>query len=236
MRGNITHRLRDFWDAGIRGPNLVWAATGPALEAYSRHPVVKKADQPGEVMGVGEFLQHVRRFVVDFQVGRVLSGDGEEERVGDLDDPTTYYLLHRNDFGMEKAPAGAVILYTLSCGLSDSELAGKYDLVSKSGNKYRLKPWKKRTGKKLGYKSSGKAEVPMVDMVHRLMHLWKAGDVREVDRYMDERGLRRNELFQRVLQAIIELSTNQERSLLESISNHLTGGTTTTTAQSGFDW
>ena len=48
MRENISERLRDFWDAGIRGPDFVWAATGPALEAFSRHdPVVRKADVQG---------------------------------------------------------------------------------------------------------------------------------------------------------------------------------------------
>ena len=46
MRENITQQLRDFWDAGIRGPDFVWAATGPALEAFSKHPVVKKANDP----------------------------------------------------------------------------------------------------------------------------------------------------------------------------------------------
>jgi adenine-specific DNA methylase len=35
MRRNIREKLREFWDAGIRGPDFVWAATGPALEAYS---------------------------------------------------------------------------------------------------------------------------------------------------------------------------------------------------------
>ena len=38
MEEKITIRLREFWDAGIRGPDFVWAATGPAMEAYSRHP------------------------------------------------------------------------------------------------------------------------------------------------------------------------------------------------------
>ena len=76
MRANIAQQLRDFWDAGIRGPDFVWAATGPALEAYSKHPVVKKANEPGQIMSVTEFLHHVRRIVVDFVVGRVLSGDG----------------------------------------------------------------------------------------------------------------------------------------------------------------
>ena len=76
MRGNITRQLRDFWDAGIRGPDFVWAATGPALEAFSKYPVVKKANAPGEQMSVSEFLRQVRRMVVDFVVGRVLIQDG----------------------------------------------------------------------------------------------------------------------------------------------------------------
>ena len=38
MQEKIILKLRDFWDAGIRGPDFVWAATGPALEAYSKHP------------------------------------------------------------------------------------------------------------------------------------------------------------------------------------------------------
>jgi putative DNA methylase len=46
MRANIAVQLREFWDAGIRGPDFVWAATGPAMEAYSKHPVVRKANEP----------------------------------------------------------------------------------------------------------------------------------------------------------------------------------------------
>jgi hypothetical protein len=63
--------------------------------------------------------------------------------------------------------------------------------------------------------------VPLVDRIHRVMHLWKSGDVQKVDEYLDEHGLRRNELFKRVVQSLIELSSNGERSLLESISNHI---------------
>ncbi|MBX3580185.1 MAG: DUF1156 domain-containing protein, partial [Rhizobiaceae bacterium] len=54
MRANIAVQLREFWDAGIRGPDFVWAATGPALEAYSKHPVVRKANEPNATMSVGE--------------------------------------------------------------------------------------------------------------------------------------------------------------------------------------
>ena len=252
MRALITQRLRDFWDAGIRGPDFVWAATGPAMEAYSQYPVVKKADEPGQVLTVSEFLGHVRRMVVDFVVGRVLSGDGAETITG-LDNLTTYYLLHRHDFGMGEAPAGAAILYAISCNLSDRDLADRYHLLEQTGSTLQLLPWHKR--KSVGYdpvldaaESQGAEavrlpgfevpaptllELPLIDQAHRLMHLWKAGDVTKVDAYLDARALRRNALFHQLLQALIELASagSEERALLESISNYLGVRGTKTTVQ-----
>ncbi|WP_243137557.1 DUF1156 domain-containing protein [Desulfofundulus thermobenzoicus] len=246
MREKIHTRLREFWDAGIRGPDFVWAATGPALEAYSKHPVVKKANEPGQVMTVSGFLRAVRRLVVDFVVGRVLSHNGGTEGASGLDDVTTYYLLHRHDFGFEDVPAGACILYAVSCGLSDRELVDQYDLLVRTGgqeqdeedeeagieagdeikegtgSKVRLKTWQQRKRKTLGLDAGGRP-APLIDQVHRLMHLWKTGDVVKVDEYLDARGLRRHRLFHQLLQALIELAPpgSDERSLLESISNHL---------------
>jgi adenine-specific DNA methylase len=243
MRENIVGQLREFWDAGIRGPDFVWAATGPAMEAYSQYPAVKKANSPaGELLSVGEFLTSVRRIVVEFVVGRVLHV--EAEATDRLDPVTSYYLLHRNDFSFEKAPAGACILYAVSCGLSDAELDRTWNLVKVKGSKgvsdsddkdsddddseegggseFTLRNWKERKEKRMGYEAPGGRDVPMIDRVHRLMHLWREGDLRKVDDYIDDYALRRNDLFLRVIQSLIELSERggEERSLLESLSNH----------------
>ena len=245
MRENITQRLRDFWDAGIRGPDFVWAATGPALEAFSKHPAVKKANAPDELMSVSDFLREVRRMVVDFVVGRVLTRGGAETVTG-LDDVTTYYLLHRHDFGLQDAPVGGCILYALSCNLSDSALVNQHDLLAQSGKgaatddledgpseeedegesgggaKLRLKAWSQRRGKNLGLEAPGGRPAPLIDQVHRLMHLWRAGDQARVNEYLDSRGLPRNTLFHQILQALIELATagSDERAILEALSNH----------------
>jgi adenine-specific DNA methylase len=246
MRSKIHDRLREYWDAGIRGPDFVWAATGPALEPYSAHPIVKKANSPNEVMTVSEFLREVRRIVVDFVVGRVLSRNGDGEIVSELDDTTIYYLLHRYDFGFADAPAGAVILYAGSCGLSDGELCDREILIRSggkpaeedeedesdsdeepeegTGSTMRLRPWHHRKHESLGLSTEGRP-APLIDQTHRLMRLWKAGDVHRVDAYIEENGLRRNELFHRLLQSLIELARrdNQadECTILESISNHV---------------
>ena len=225
MEEKITQRLRDFWDAGIRGPDFVWAATGPALEAFSKHPVVKLADAPGERLNVADFLRRVRRMVVGFVVSRLLKREGGA--TDDLDDITTYYLLHRNDFGPEKAPAGACILYSLSCNLADSELAGRLDVIERgsSGADLRLKPWNRRKGRNLGEPDADGRPPPLVDCIHKVMQLWKTGEQSRVDAYLGRRGLWRHELFARVLQAVIELAKegSEERAVMESIQNHLQG-------------
>ncbi|MBX3386459.1 MAG: DUF1156 domain-containing protein [Phycisphaeraceae bacterium] len=272
MQTNISKRLQQYWDAGIRGPDFIWAATGPALEAYSQHPVVRKANSPG-VMTVTEFLSHVRRLVVDYVVGQVLSGkDGESGTTGSgaaadrLDEPTAYYLLHRNDFGLGEAPVGTVILYAVSCGLADRDLLDTWELAAKvgddagtngdsdedmdddgteaaepdasgKGSTIRLKTWSERTGRNgasIGYEAPGGRPVPLIDRVHRLIQLYKAGDIGKVDEFLDEHGLRRHELFKRVIQSLIEVSRRErgtaaggrddhgdETTLLEALSNHI---------------
>ena len=240
MRDKITHQLREFWDAGIRGPDFVWAATGPALEAYSRHPVVKLTDAPGRQLSVAEFLRQVRRMVVGFVVSRLLNPDGAP--TDELDDVTTYYLLHRNDFGLQPAPGGASILYALSCNLSDSDLAGRRDILARGGKRQsaqddgdgvgttvagggevRLKAWNRRRGQSLGEPASDGTAPPLIDCLHKLMQLWKDGDRRRVDGYLEQRGIWRQELFACLTQAVLELAEggSEERSILESIQNHL---------------
>ena len=239
MRDKITGRLRDFWDAGIRGPDFVWAATGPALEAYSRHPVVKITDTPGKRLSVADFLRHVRRMVMGFVVSRLLNPDGAT--TDELDDVTTYYLLHRNDFGIQPASGGASILYALSCNVSDSDLAGRLNILARGGKReraqdgdgeeekmttggeVRLKAWNQRRGQSLGEPDASGAPPALIDCLHKLMQLWKSGDQRKVDRYIEGRGLWNHELFARLAQAVLELADrgSEERQIIESIQNHL---------------
>ena len=180
-----------------------------------------------------------------------------------MDAPTAYYLLHRHDFGIDGAPAGACILYATACGLSDRDLESAWDLVSHkgsatmkidedeasdpdaeaepegnggSGSKIKLKTWAQRKRRTMGYEAPSGRPIPLIDRVHCLMHLWRAGDVHKVDEYLDDNGLRRQELFKRLVQSLIELSNggSEERSLLESLSNHIQAkGATISDAQKG---
>ncbi len=255
MRSRVGVKLREFWDAGIRGPDLVWAATGPALEAFSRHPVVKRSDKTNEALSVGDFLREVRKLVVDFVVGWIINrdeaGSAAAPTESGLDSVTAYYVLHRHDFGLASAPIGPCILYAISCGLRDTELADRHEILLRSGgtaaaeeedeeeadddteseadepatgsgSEVKLKPWNQRRRRGLGDDTEGRP-APMIDKAHRLMQLWKAGDVARVNDYVEAHALRRDALFKKLLQALIELAEvgGEERSTLEAVSNHL---------------
>lgn len=136
--------LQYYFDLGIQGPDFLWAALGPALEAYSAHPFVKKT--AGGVMTVAEFLSEVRRLVLHFSLGE-LPGfkDFQKETQGrgeslDIDPVTQYYLLHRAYFTLDPAPAGACILYANACGKKETELRMVWNILEQGGKQKRGRP------------------------------------------------------------------------------------------------
>jgi putative DNA methylase len=226
--------LQYYFDLGIKGPDFIWAALGPALEAYSAHPFVKK--QEGGVMTVPEFLREVRKLVLQFSLGE-LPGfrDVQKETQGrgeaiELDAVTQYYLLHRAYFGLEPAPAGACILYANACGKNETELKLVWNIIEQGGkskrgrptkeeteamddeageskgNEYRLLDWSERVkDDRLGETRAG-IPAPLIDRLHRLMALFQQNRTGEVQQAFDAWGLASERAFSPLLQAIRELA------------------------------
>ena len=210
MQERITERLRTFWDLGISGPDFVWAAIGPALESYSTYRDVRRLD--GSTFTVGEFLREVRRLVTDFALGQILHGAS----TGEIDEITRYYLMHRHSFGIGPAPVGECLLLAGGYGLNLDELRGPRGVLTKanapkkatveeegaevvdeeaesaapkaSGNDLRLLSYDERTRADLGDLPPN-GLLPMIDMLHRLMRLWAAGQLDAVAEYASRQGL-----------------------------------------------
>ena len=220
MQERITERLRQFWDVGIRGPDFVWAAIGPALESYSHYTEVRRMD--GKPFTITDFLKEVRHRVTDFALGKILRG----QRTEALDEWTRYYLMHRDYFGMDDAPAGECILLAQGYGLSLDDLSAKDIGILKktaSGSKRRLLVYSERASERVGSPHTS-GELPMIDKIHRVMNLWEQGDRASLDAYFHEQGLGENELFKVVVQAVIETSQDaKERSLLETLMGYEPG-------------
>ena len=234
MRAKISDRLREFWDAGIHGPDFVWAATGPALEAYSKHPIVKKADTPGELMDVCGVpscrAAHGRR--LRRRAGAERATRRGRPAVTGLDDVTTYYLLHRYDFGWRTPRPGPA-----SCTRSPATCRRvPWQTATTSWcapgasppTRTRTRPSmteddpsrQRRGGDGERVQAQGVAAARCGSRwarpegppgsphrpgppAHAPVAGWRSG---KVDQYLDDRGLRRNALFLHLLQALIELA------------------------------
>ena len=228
--------LQYYFDLGIQGPDFIWAALGPALEAYSAHPFVKKT--AGGVMKVDEFLSEVRKLVLHFSLGELpgfrelqkeTQGRGESL---DIDSVTQYYLLHRAYFSLDPAPAGACILYANACGKKETELKMVWNILEQGGkqkkgrprkeddesedvseetaegkgSEYRLLGWQERVRHEELGEPKGGEPAPLVDKLHRLMYLFQQNRTLEVQQLFESWGLSNERAFKPLLQAVRELA------------------------------
>lgn len=233
--------LQYFFDLGIQGPDFIWAALGPALEAYSAHPFVKKTG--GGVMKVEEFLAEVRKLVLQFSLGELpgfkevqkeTQGRGESL---EIDSVTQYYLLHRAFFHLDPAPAGACILYANACGKNETELSVVWNILEQGGkqkkgrprkdqdeigevpdeaaegkgNEYRLLAWQERTSDEGLGESKAGNPAPLIDKLHRLMYLFQQNRAVEVQQLFEVWGLANERAFKPLLQAVRELAVRDKQ-------------------------
>jgi hypothetical protein len=222
---------------------------------YSAHPFVKKI--AGGIMTVPEFLKEVRKLVLQFSLGE-LPGfrDVQQETRGrgesiELDPVTQYYLLHRNYFKLEPAPAGACILYANACGKNETELKLVWNILEQcgqsrrgrprkqededavteeagsegKGNEYRLVGWEQRASREgLGESKAG-LPAPLIDRLHRLMFLFKQNRAADVQQLYEAWSLASDRAFKPLLQAARELAVRDkqdtERRLVEALATQL---------------
>ncbi len=208
MQEAIRPQLQEFWEAGIRGADFFMSAIGPGLEAYSRYDVVKRAD--GREVGVGEFLDEVRKIVLEFALEQVLGA----KAMGMVDGPTQFALLTLWAYGSE-LPSDEARKLAQSAGVELAELGS---LVEVKGEKTRLRTAKERARDKY-LAQPGSDGVAIVDALHRTLLLMREGKQAIAD-YLSEAGHLESETFWQVAQALAEVQEGSEegRSLQELLA------------------
>lgn len=195
MIAAIQPQLAEFWASGIRGADFFMSAIGPGLEAYSRHDEVRRMS--GEVVTVGEFLDEVRKIVMEFALEQVLGA----RSLGAVDAPTQFALLALWGYGSE-LPSDEARKLAQSVGVELSELSG---LVSVKGEKATVQGIKARSKDRgLGLSKHGE-KVPMVDAMHRAVTLLGGGSRQAVSDYLGAVGYLPEEAFWQTMQALAEV-------------------------------
>ncbi|GIW28842.1 MAG: DNA methylase [Meiothermus sp.] len=208
MQEAIRPQLLEFWEAGIRGADFFMSAIGPGLEAYSRYDVVRRAD--GREVGVGEFLDEVRKIVLEFALEQVLGA----KAMGMVDGPTQFALLTLWAYGSE-LPSDEARKLAQSAGVELAELGS---LVEVKGEKTRLRTAKERARDK-HLAQPGSDGIAIVDALHRTLLLMREGKQAIAD-YLSEAGHLESETFWQVAQALAEVQEGSEegRSLQELLA------------------
>ncbi len=173
LRKIAEERVETLWNGGkgIGGADLLMAAVGAGLRAYSRFDRVEYAN--GEPVSAERYLRDVQGVVLEGILKEVFGLPPEE--AGTVDPVTRFYILWRFTWRDAAIEAGDAYVFCQSQGVEidgPKGLSGATPrLVEKAGGKFRIRDFRERGGDaSLGIAVKDKTS-PLIDALHRLLHL-----------------------------------------------------------------
>ncbi|MBN2381436.1 DUF1156 domain-containing protein [bacterium] len=184
---NIVHeRVDSLWKMGITGADLVIAAVGAGLRAFTRFSHVEYAN--GEEVPSEKFLAEVEGVVLETLLRKIFGVTGSG--VAAVDGPSRFYVLWRHTYQATEMDAGEAIVFTYGQNVEldgqNGLSTGNRALVEKKKGKYRLRDYTERgDDEKLGMpKDDGKA-APLIDVLHRILWLVE-NEPRNLNTFLEE--------------------------------------------------
>jgi putative DNA methylase len=182
----VRERVESLWDMGIAGADLVIAAVGAGLRAFTRFARVEYAN--GEEVPAARFLAEVEGVVLETLLEKIFGIP--RSGVATVDAPSRFYVLWRYTYKASELEAGEAIVFTYAQqveldgakGLS----SGGRPLVEKKKNKYRLLDFTERgDDEKLGLPLEDGTPAPLIDVLHRTLWLLE-NEARKVPMFLAE--------------------------------------------------
>lgn len=203
IKNHIHRKLESLWEEGVSGADYFVSAIGSAIEIFGKYK--KIMDYEGREISAREMLEYVREVVTDYAVRQILHNGIAEE----LSPLTRFYILWRWTYGEAKVHFDDARKLAQSTGVN----------LEREWNKGFIKK-EKEFIKVLGPQDRKLDEIKledMVDVLHKVLLLWRAGRKEEMKELLMETGYGRKEAFYRVAQAISETLPNdsKEKKLLD---------------------
>jgi putative DNA methylase len=173
----VRERVASLWDQGITGADLVIAAVGAGLRAFTRYARVEYGN--GEEVPAERFLSEVETVVMESILGRLskeVGSDGGRYSLAGVDSATRFYTLWRYTYRAADLDAGEAIIFANGTHVELDGLgglsAGARALVEKKKGRYRLRDYAERgEDEKLGLPSEDGQPGALVDALHRTLWL-----------------------------------------------------------------
>lgn len=186
LEKTVRERVESLWTMGIAGGDLIIAAIGAGLRAFTRFPTVEYAN--GTEVPAEKFLAEVEGVVLETLMEKIFNV--QRSGVAAVDPTSRFYVLWRYTYGITQIDAGEAIVFTYgqnveldgAHGLS----SGSRHLVQKTGSKFALCDYTERgSNDRLGTPIDEKLTVPLIDVLHRLLWLLE-NDPQKVEPFLLE--------------------------------------------------
>ena len=207
MEQVIPQRLKEFWDAGIRGADFFISAIGPSVGVFGRFRKVMRPD--GREVSVGELLDEVRTIVTSFALERL--------GLSRLDEPTRFYVLYRWAYGGGELEFDEANKLAKSVGAELDRLQEQQRLIKRDGSVVTLltftERWQEKTcqGRWMHALENGTvAQLPEIDQLHIALGFWRRGETEMLAGFLRQAGIQdETHPFWQTAQAILEVENNR---------------------------
>ncbi|MFA0748445.1 DUF1156 domain-containing protein, partial [Fervidibacter sp.] len=186
MEQVIPQRLKEFWDAGIRGADFFISAIGPSVGVFGRFRKVMRPD--GREVSVGELLDEVRTIVTSFALERL--------GLSRLDEPTRFYVLYRWAYGGDELEFDEANKLAKSVGAELDRLQEQQRLIKRDGSVVTLltftERWQEKTcqGRWMHALENGTvAQLPEIDQLHIALGFWRRGETDMLAGFLRQAGI-----------------------------------------------
>lgn len=182
----VRERVEALWEMGIAGADLVIAAVGAGLQAFTRFARVEYAN--GDEVPAARFLAEVEGVVLETLLEKIFGV--ARSGVAAVDAPSRFYVLWRYTYRAGELEAGEAIVFTYGQhveldgpkGLS----GGSRPLVEKKKGTYRLLDFTERgDDERLGLLSDDGTPAPLIDVLHRMLWLLE-NEPRKLGAFLDD--------------------------------------------------
>ncbi len=182
----VRERVDTLWEQGIAGADLVIAAIGAGLRAFTRYASVEYAN--GEEVPAEKFLAEVEGVVLETLLEKIFNVP--RSGVAAVDGPSRFYTLWRYTYRSGELDAGEAIVFSYAQHVEldgpRGLTAGSRALVKKTKGKYSLLDYTERgQDEKLGLPAPDGTTAPLIDVLHRALWLME-NEPRKLKEFLDE--------------------------------------------------
>lgn len=189
----VRERVETLWEMGITGADLIIAAVGAGLRAFTRFAKVEYLN--GDEVPAERFLSEVEGVVLETLLKKIFEDISKQENtdetesepvanqdysgVSNVDPQTRFYILWRYTYGRAEIDAGEAIVFAYPQDVElegrDGIAQGSRALAEKKKTKYRLRDFTERGERvDLGLPDSANTQKnapTLIDVLHRVLWL-----------------------------------------------------------------